>query len=302
MPLAIRKIKRQIRSVKNTQKITKAMEMVSASKMRKAVAAALLSRDYSETAWKAVLRVAQKSDPALHPLLNQSKQIKKIGILLLSSNRGLCGAFNQQIIKKALSFVATQAPTAELEFITYGRKGAAASVKNDLKVVADFPKSEVLADLSEMRFLSQAVLDGFLNQKYDRVVLVFTDFISPLKQKPVIKQLLPLNLAAISEDEKKLLKEIQEQDQIDAGEYLFEPSADFVLRTFLPRLLELQIYQAVLESNASEHSSRMLAMRNASDAAGGLLSDLTLGFNKARQASITQEINEISVSKAVLEN
>lgn len=301
MALAIRKIKRQIKSVKNTQKITKAMEMVSASKMRKAVSSALLSRDYSETAWKAVLRVAQKSDKELHPLLNQSKQIKKIGILLLSSNRGLCGAFNQQIIKKALSFVAAQAPTAELEFITYGRKGATALVKNGLMVTADFPKSEVLSDLSEMRFLSQAALDGFLIQKYDRVVLVFTDFISALKQKPVIKQLLPLNLAAISEDEKKLLKEIQEQDQIDAGEYLFEPDADFVLRTFLPRLLELQIYQAVLESNASEHSSRMLAMRNASDAAGSLLDDLTLGFNKARQAGITQELAEISVSKASLE-
>ncbi len=302
MALAIRKIKRQIKSVKNTQKITKAMEMVSASKMRKAVASTLLSRDYAETAWKAVLRVAQKSDKELHPLLNQSKEIKKIGILLLSSNRGLCGAFNQQIIKKALSFVAAQAPSAELEFITYGRKGAGACVKNGFKVVADFPKSEVLADLSEMRFLSQAALDGFLIQKYDRVVLMFTDFISPLKQKPVIKQLLPLNLTAISDEEKKLLKEIEEQDQVDPGEYLFEPSADFVLRTFLPRLLELQIYQAVLESNASEHSARMLAMRNASDAAGSLLSDLTLGFNKARQAGITQEINEISVSKAVLEN
>ena len=301
MALAIRKIKRQIRSVKNTQKITKAMEMVSASKMRKAVSSALLSREYSETAWKAVLRVAQKSDPELHPLLNQSKEIKKIGILLLSSNRGLCGAFNQQIIKKALSFVAAQAPTAQLEFITYGRKGAVALSKNGLLVTADFSKSEVLNDLSEMRFLSQAALDGFLTKKYDRVVLAFTDFISPLKQKPVIKQLLPLNLAAVSEDEKKLLKEIEEQDQIDAGEYLFEPSADFVLRNFLPRLLELQIYQAVLESNASEHSSRMLAMRNASEAAGGLLSDLTLGFNKARQAGITQELSEISVSKASLE-
>jgi len=301
MALAIRKIKRQIRSVKNTQKITKAMEMVSAGKMRKAVASALLSREYSETAWKAVLRIAQKSDPALHPLLNQSKEIKKIGILLLSSNRGLCGGFNQQIIKKTLSFVAAQAPSAELEFITYGRKGAVALSKNGLLVAADFPKSEVLSDLSEMRFLSQAALNGFLVQKYDRVVLVFTDFISPLKQKPVIKQFLPLNLAAISEDEKKLLKEIEEQDQIDGGEYLFEPNADFVLRIFLPRLLELQIYQAVLESNASEHSSRMLAMRNASDAAGGLLSDLTLGFNKARQTGITQELSEISVSKASLE-
>jgi len=301
MALAIRKIKRQIRSVKNTQKITKAMEMVSAGKMRKAVASALLSREYSETAWKAVLRIAQKSDPALHPLLNQSKEIKKIGILLLSSNRGLCGGFNQQIIKKTLSFVAAQAPSAELELITYGRKGAVALSKNGLLVAADFPKSEVLSDLSEMRFLSQAALNGFLVQKYDRVVLVFTDFISPLKQKPVIKQFLPLNLAAISEDEKKLLKEIEEQDQIDGGEYLFEPNADFVLRIFLPRLLELQIYQAVLESNASEHSSRMLAMRNASDAAGGLLSDLTLGFNKARQTGITQELSEISVSKASLE-
>ncbi|MDD5750501.1 MAG: ATP synthase F1 subunit gamma [Candidatus Pacebacteria bacterium] len=292
MALAIRKIKRQIRSVKNTQKITKAMELVSAAKMRRAVSAVKLSRSYADLAWQAVLNLSQKTDPELHLLLTKPKEIKKVGVLVVGSNRGLCGVFNQQLLKKAVAFAASEKEVSSdvaIDFITLGRKAALSLVKAGFNIAADFPKTEIISAVGEIMPLSRMLLDDFLDKKYDKIVLIYTDFISSLRQQPTIKQLLPL------------VPQSKKSQENGTAEYIFEPDADSILRNFLPRLLEMQIYQAVLESNASEHSSRMLAMRNASDSAGGLLADLTLGFNKARQAGITQEIAEISVSKAAME-
>jgi len=303
MALLTRKIKRQIQSIKNTKKITKAMELVSASKMRKAVNAVLASRPYSQLAWQIVLNLAARTQRHIHPLLHQRQKVKSIGILLLSSNRGLCGVFNQQIAREAINFVQTQIAhdkEVNIEFITLGKKAGATVAKAGLKIAADFEKPDVVTDVSQIKAISAIIINDYLTRKYDKVILFFTDFISSLRQKPNYKQLLPLSH---KESGLGLIGEEQASQVVNWDyEYLFEPSRDYILENFLPKLIELQIYQAILESNASEHSARMMAMRNASDAAVDLVADLTLTFNKARQADITQEISEISVSKAALES
>ena len=304
MALVTRKIKRQIQSIKNTQKITKAMELVSAAKMRKAVNAVLATRPYANLAWQVISNLASRTNPELHPLLHQRKKIKKIGVILFSSNRGLCGIFNQQIIRKTLSFVKNESSAnTAVEFITLGKKGATAIAKLGQNISADFAKPDIISSVTEIRAVALLAIQDYLAGKYDKVVLIYTDFISSLKQEAQIKQLLPLKA-----DSESGLGQVGPQkaseSQIQANwtyQYLFEPTPNFILKTFLPRLIEIQIYQAILESNASEHSARMVAMKNASEAASDLIADLTLTFNKARQAGITQEISEISVSKAALE-
>lgn len=304
MALLTRKIKRQIQSTKNTQKITRAMELVSAAKMRKAVAAVLASRPYAGLAWQMVTTLAKTTNRELHALLIQREPIKKIGVVLVSANRGLCGVFNQQIAREALKFVATERERAHveaIEFITLGRKGALITAKSGQTITADFEKPDVVTDISEIASISKLVIQRYLDGAFDKVVVIYTDFINSLKQQPEVRQLLP-----ITEDAASGLGSVGVTDTDTATnsithEYLFEPSADYVLDHFLPQLIEVQIYQAILESNASEHSARMVAMKNATDAANDLINELTLSFNKARQAGITQEISEISVSKAALE-
>lgn len=303
-----RKIKRQIQSIKNTKKITKAMEMVSASKMKKSINAVLATRPYARMAWQMILDLASRTDRSLHPLLQERNDIKKIGIVILSSNRGLCGIFNQQVIRQALKlakFVADKLDNKSYEFITLGRKGAQALIKTGYSIVADFEKADVVTDVADIKAISKMIVDGFLEKKYDKVYLIYTDFINSLKQKATIKQLLPIILTP--EVGLELTGEFPGEKIQEAPkskytfEYRFEPNPTFILENFLPRLIEVQIYQAILESNASEHSARMVAMRNASDAASDLISDLTLTFNKVRQAGITQELSEISTSKTTLE-
>lgn len=306
MALVTRKIKRQIQSVRNIKKITKAMELVSTAKMKKAVKAVLASRPYTQLAWQVVLNLAARTDPRFHPLLQKREEIKKIGLVLLSSNRGLCGVFNQQIIRQALSYLYLEQEKTKpetIEFITLGRKGAKAIIKAGYPIAADFPKVDIVTNISEIRPISQLVVKDYLAEKYDKVVLIYTDFISSLKQKPQVKQLLPLvpewevGLGEVGKE----ISAMKIEKEKWYYEYLFEPTPDFILKEFLPRLIEIQIYQAISESNASEHSARMMAMKNASEAALDLISDLTLAFNKARQAGITKEITEITVSKAALE-
>ncbi|NUM25810.1 MAG: ATP synthase F1 subunit gamma [Candidatus Buchananbacteria bacterium] len=304
MALLTRKIKRQIQSVKNTQKITKAMELVSGAKMRKAVNAVLTSRPYSNLAWQTVATLSNTVDRELHALLFDRQTAKKIGVVLISANRGLCGVFNQQIAREALRFVQQEQQTPDvekIEFITLGHKGAQIIAKSGNVIASDFTKPDVVTDISEISSVAKMIVQQYIDGDYDKVVLVYTDFINSLKQRPEIKQLLPIK----QNDNSGLGKVGQDEEPAsakkDVTEYLFEPSADFVLSHFLPRLIEVQIYQAILESNASEHSARMVAMKNASDAASDLINELTLSFNKARQAGITQEISEISVSKAALE-
>ncbi len=298
-----RDIRRRIKSIHNTKKITKAMEMVASSKMRRAVNGVLASRPYSDLAWQLVLNIVGKMSARHHKLLDRRKEVKRLGIVLITSNRGLCGSFNQQVVKTTVDLIKMQKQLhkdLEIEIVSVGKAGGRTMNRLGYKVIAQFPKPEVIKDILEVRPMSKMVMSDFLEKKYDKVYLIYTDYVSALKQVPRVKQILPIEtvpdffLGTVNEKASANIK-------VKEVEYKFEPPAQDILGELLPRLLTVQVYQAYLESNASEHSARMLAMRNASDAAGDMISELTLIFNQARQAAITKEIAEIAGGKAALE-
>jgi F-type H+-transporting ATPase subunit gamma len=300
-----KEIRRRIRSITNTKKITKAMELVSASKMRKAVNNVLATRSYANLAWRVVLDLAGKTESQYHPLL-EKRPLKKIGIILISSNRGLCGGFNGQIAAKVVREIKKyEKENIAVELITLGKRGRDIARKSNANLIADFIKQDLTVSITQISALSHLILENFINGTYDSILLAYTDFISSITQKPVLKKLLPLeteldeNLGVIGRQQKIDNRKQTTDDNL--FEYIFEPTTDEVLEKLLPRLIEMQIYQAVLESDASEHSARMMAMRNASDAAVDMIDDLTLAFNQARQAGITREIAEIAGGKAALE-
>jgi F-type H+-transporting ATPase subunit gamma len=304
MAVSTKIIRRRIKSITSTKKITKAMELVAASKMRKAQLATLATRSYADRAWAFIADLASKTDPNLHPLLAQKPEIKKICLVLITSDRGLCGGFNAQMIKKSAEFIKKQTGEGrEVEIITIGKKGRDFSARRKFKIAADFVNLSSVTKLVEIRAVVKIILDDFQNGNYDEVYLAYTDFISTITQKPKLIKLLPfsrerdIELGKVGKEKKIETIETAEYSY----EFLFEPSPNQVLDYLLPRMVETQIYQAILESNASEHSARMVAMKNASDAAGDMIFDLTLNYNQARQAAITREIAEISGGKAALE-
>jgi F-type H+-transporting ATPase subunit gamma len=297
-------IKRRIKSVGNTKKITKAMELVSAAKMRKATANVLSSRNYSTLAWNLIRRLAGKTDSKLHPLLKSKKEVKKIGLLLITSNKGLCGGFNSHIINKAVNYVKKNSDQdVAVELIVLGKRGGKFMAKRNYQIAADFEKLDIAPDAIGIRPIAKLLMEGFLSGQYDKVGVAYTDFISTLVQQPRVLEILPLDSEADEElgQVNKGEGENQKSAELDSTEYLFEPSPEEVLRDLLPRLIETQIYQAILESDASEHSARMVAMRNATDAAKEMIDELTLVFNKARQAAITAELADISGGRAAVE-
>lgn len=308
MPQATREIKRRIRSIKSTRQITKAMELVSAAKMRRAVANTLMSRSYSDLAWQLVLELKRRVSEVEQPLLVPRENIKRVAVLVVSSNRGLCGGFNNQLTHKVINYV-KQSLQAEVkpeavELVTLGKRGRDILLRQGFNLAAEFVKQDITTKLSEVLPVVQLLLNDYLSGRYDKVVLAYTDFISALVQKPRLKQLLPIELTpdpylGISQSKPPAAKP-EVNHNFGEYEYLFEPSTSEVLGELLPRLLEVQIYQAVLESDAAEHSARMMSMRNASEAAKDMVDALTLAFNQARQASITSELADITGGRAAL--
>ncbi|MEI6596670.1 MAG: ATP synthase F1 subunit gamma [bacterium] len=317
-----RDIKNRIKSIGNTKKITKAMEMVAASKMRKAVEAVLRTRTYANLSWLTVLNLSRSmkgNNEALHQLLTPRKEIKKVGIILITSNRGLCGGFNAAIINKVHESIKKyqkigEEMIVEAEFVLIGKKGAAIHHRGQT-IVADFPKLDLASEVNEIVPVANLIIGEYLSGKYDKVMVAYTDFVSSSKQIPRVKQILPIEidkvdeyLGIVGQDSRlgldKEFIENKEEKHSRSGEfnyeYTFEPSPEEVLNDMLPRLIEIQLYQALLESNASEHSARMAAMHQATEAAGDMVDELTLSFNKARQASITSEIAEISAGANAL--
>lgn len=280
-------IKARIKSIRNTRKITKAMELVAASKMRRAVAAVLRTRPYAKEAWAAIQSVLEASPNIAHPLLEPKPEASKTLLVLFSSDRGLAGGFNVNMIRAAL-VDARALGLANVEMIGVGRRGADALERAGVTVAARFPALSNNPTFADLLPAARLALEGFLTGKYKAVKLGFTDYISGITQKPKIIDLLPLS------------PHLAEQDKATT-EYLFEPSPAQVLDRILPALAETMLWQALLESTASEHAARMLAMKSASDAAKDMLGALTFTYNQARQASITQEIAEISSGKAALE-
>ncbi|MBU0598479.1 ATP synthase F1 subunit gamma [Patescibacteria group bacterium] len=312
MPIATREIKRRIRSVTNTKKITKAMELVAAAKMRKAVNAVLATRSYANSAWDIVKSLSVKTDPSLHPLLQKRKQVKNVGLILITSNRGLCGSFNRDIIETVARYIRnhkSEHVDIEAEVFLMGSKGRDIMFKHGHKVVAEFAKLDVTTRISEISPIAKMVITDFINGKYDKISIAYTDYQSAIIQRSRVRKLLPIEredreLGYVGDTYKDDLPDSRSETEtpgLNADfEYLFEPSPDAVLEQMLNRLIELQVYQDILESNASEHSARMLAMRNATDAAGDMIDDLTLTFNQARQQAITSELADISAGSAAV--
>ena len=273
-------IRRQIRSITSTKKVTKAMELVAASKMRKSVVAALASRPYVMAAESALQKlVVQGGLGDTHPLLVQ-RAVKKIAVIAIGSNRGLCGGFNTVLATQTFRFLQERYPGIAVEYLTLGRRLRDTLARQGGVIAADFIKQDVTRSAADILPVVRAVLDGYTDGKYDAVVLCHTEYVSAMKQVPVVKLLVPC------------VPEMSAGSEVKgtASNFLFEPSPEQVLTQLVPRLLEAQIFQAVLESEASEHSARMVAMRSATDAAKDLLMDLNLSFNRIRQSAITQEI------------
>ncbi len=304
MALPPRLIRRRIKSVTGTRKITKAMELVSAAKMRKAVSSVLATRPYAEAAWRALCELAKVTDPTQHPLLRAHEQsAKKTLVILLSSDRGLCGGFNSQLLRKFTAFSGKQTLAEKnIDVVAVGKKGQDGLRRRGASIVGAFADLGNVPKIYDIRPIADLAVNDFTAGRYDEVWLAFTDFRSALTQIPTVRQLLPLtSIAGFGDIEQ--LKEQSPAETLSGGatEFLFEPSPQAVLDAMLPRLVEAQIYQALLESTASEHSARMMAMRSATDAASDMIDDLTLTYNQARQAGITREIAEISSGKAALE-
>ncbi len=298
MAVSTKTIKRRLKSVKNTKKITKAMELVAAAKMRHAVEAAVNTRTYATLAWNLLTTLAKTGSLSL-PLL-EVRPVKKTLVVLLTSNRGLCGSFNSNIIKKTLRDIGIFSQT-DVEIIAVGKKGADAVRRAGHTLAGFIPDLSDTPAFTDVLPIVRLAIDGFMEKRYDRVLIAYTDYQSALHQIPNLRQVLTIVEAELKDmiqhaganDEKQIT-----QDALD--DYLFEPTPLLVLETMLPRLTEMQVFQAVLESAASEHSARMMAMRNASDAASDMIDELNLNYNKARQAGITQQIAEIAGGAAAL--
>jgi F-type H+-transporting ATPase subunit gamma len=317
-----RDIQRRIKSVTSTKKITKAMEMVAAAKMRKAVEAVLKTRAYANLSWETVLNLARtinQRDEDLHPLLTKRTTVKKVGIILITGNRGLCGVYNNAVINKVHQSILKHhyhegKLAVGVDLVLLGKKGEAIYRYFGYRIAAEFPKNDIVTSVQEVFALAKMVKEDFLSGQYDKILLAYTDFVNARKQVPRLKQILPIDILAHEEylgqiedgnlePKDRLTRDKNEEKQLAEKykfEYLFEPSPKDVLDEMLPRLIEVQLFQALLESTASEHSARMVAMRQATDAAGEMVDELTLFYNKARQAGITAELAEITAGANAL--
>ena len=273
-----REIRRRVRSVKNIQQVTKAQQTISASKMRRAQTAVLASRPYEEKLREVLNDLAPYAERDSSPLLVH-RPVRRALIVLISTDRGFVGAMNTNMVRAALRHADGLPATS---WVGVGRKGNAQLRRARLQTVAEFQNLGDRPTTADTGPISELAQEEFLNGRADEVYLGFTRFVTTLRQTPTIRRILPL---------------VPEEEDIDVRapqQYIFEPDAITVLGAVLPRLIEITVYQAVLESIASEHSARLIAMRNATDAASDLIADLTLAANKARQWRITKEMLEIA--------
>jgi len=281
-----RDIRRRIKSVKNTRQITKAMELVAASKMKKAQQAALAGRAYAGLMAEMLAAVAGRVEESQHPFLAR-REVRTRGIILVTSDKGLCGPLNSNLFKLVTE---VKGPA---KYAVIGRKGSQFIARTKRELLADFTVSDRVA-FAEVKVVTEFMTKQFLDGAVDTVELIYPHFRNTLVQTPTNLPLLPLqNLAAVIAD---LHQDSGSAAKADDREILFEPDAQSVLESLLPLYVNREVYQHVLDAKASEHSSRMVAMKTAKDNATKLVGDLTLEYNKARQAGITQEILEIAAA------
>ncbi|EKD90622.1 MAG: ATP synthase gamma chain [uncultured bacterium] len=302
-----RELRRRIKSVKNTAQITKAMQMVAATKMRRAQSQALSGRPYSQTLNQALTQLLPRIESGLHPLL-QSNDASKNGIILLSTDKGLAGALNTNLFRAALNFSKDH---KDIDFFTQGKKARQFAAKLGKNLVADFENPDTVTFRQAIQ-ISKVVVDPFLKGELKEVYLIYPDFVSTLRQEPKVIKLLPIDIEALKSfiniqlentahprGESKVIS----KDHLGGGhqDFLFEPNLNDLLDFILIHFIQTKIYQALLETKASEHSARMMAMQNATENAKELVGDLTLSYNQTRQESITRELLEITSALAALE-
>jgi F-type H+-transporting ATPase subunit gamma len=283
-------IRRRIKSIRNTAQITKAMQMVAASKMRRAQQHALAGRPYASLMNKVLVSLQKRTDPNLHPLL-EIRDVKKELVLIISTDKGLAGALNTNLFREVSHF-----DQAKAVFVVTGRKARQFVARTKRELLADFELKDA-PSFVETKAISKFCTEKFLNREVDKVTAVYTHFVNTINQKPVAQTLLPIS----SFDLPKKHDETAENADVDPMlGYVFEPSAEVVLDVMLPYYIQYQVFQMILDARASEHSARMVAMKNATDNANQFIKDLTLEYNKMRQAGITTELLEIATAQMAL--
>ncbi len=283
-------IRRRIKSIRNTAQITKAMQMVAASKMRKAQQHALAGRPYAALMNKVLVSLQKRTDPRLHPLLH-IRPIKKELVLIISTDKGLAGALNTNLFREASNF-----DSAKTAYVVAGKKARQFIARTKRELLADFELKDA-PTFVETKPISKFCAEKFLSREVDKVSVLYTHFINTINQKAIVQALLPIS----SFDLPKKHDELAASEDVDpmVG-YVFEPNAEAVLDIMLPYYIQYQVYQMILDARASEHSARMVAMKNATDNAHEFIKDLTLEYNKIRQAAITTELLEIATAQMSL--
>ncbi len=281
-----REIRNKIKSVKNTQKITRAMEMVAASKMRKAQDRMKKARPYGEKIRNVAAHMSKANTEYRHPFLIERDTVKRIGIIIITSDKGLCGGLNTNVLRRALGEMKKwQAEGEEMEVCCIGNKGLGFMSRIKANVISQVVGLGDTPDMEKLIGAVKVVLDGYTQDRFDRVYIIYNRFVNTMKQEPVMEQLLPLT------DDK--MQSGSESSTKVTWDYIYEPEAKPVIDDIMVRYVEALIYQAVTENMASEQSARMVAMKAASDNAGNVIDELTLIYNKSRQAAITKELSEI---------
>lgn len=282
----LREVRRRIASVRNIAQITRAMQMVAASRMKRAQDAILAARPYSDELRAALARVVAAVDAEVDPLLAR-RPVRRVGLVVVTTDRGLVGSLNTNAVRAVLRHVAEVSTAGgdgvEVSAITVGRKGRDALRRAGIPIAAHFTQFGDRPSFAEVTPVARLVSEDFIAGTYDRVELAYSTFINTLSQRPVLRTVLPVERLTMGEEE-----------QESNDEYLFEPSPEAVLSRLLPHFVAVDIYRAVLENRASEQSAQMVAMRSATDNANELIGDLELVYNKTRQANITREMTEIA--------
>ncbi len=284
-------IRRRIKSIRNTAQITKAMQMVSASKMRRAQQHALAGRPYAKLMNRVLVSLQKRTDSRLHRLL-EVREVKRELVIIISTDKGLAGALNTNLFREAGNF-----DPAKTVFVVAGRRARLFLARTRREILADFELKDA-PSFPETKPIAQFATEKFLSGEVDRVSVLYTHFVNTINQKPIVQTVFPISDFAVPGAEGQPTAETTTTDPMSG--YIFEPTAEAVLDVILPYYVQYQVFQMILDARASEHSARMVAMKNATDNAKQLIKDLTLEYNKMRQASITTELLEISTAQMAL--
>ncbi len=297
----LRDIRRRIKSIKNTAQITRAMQLVAASKMKRAQDQAIAGRAYADLLNEVLVNLKSQTDEDAHPLLQTPEEGKEL-VILVTTDKGLCGGLNTNLLR-----LVAEKSGPETIFVTIGTKGRAYLARTRRELLADFHVKDPV-DFADTKQVSKFAMEKFLEGGFSTVKVAFTNFVNTIKQEPLLETLLPISPIDLGRDKDFVgmggdgePAPAPEAGAPTGGGYLFEPNANAVLNSILPQYVNNQLYQMVLESRASEHSARMVAMKSATDNAKQIIKDLTLEYNKQRQAAITNELLEITTAMKALE-